>query len=260
MDKTIIKLVLLLVLGLCAGCSSTNKIITNQEGEVSETVFISPDSIPTSYKPEKYLLGYGDMIDINLLHNQSYNRNNIRVRPDGYISFPYAGEINVSGMTVKELDDILTERFSEIIKRPDVSVLIREFRPLNVYVLGEVELPGAYEINKAGNVLEALSAARGITESARRNGVLVIRKTAPEHIVGIQIDLNKILKENRYNYNIKLEPNDIVLVSESRISRLENFINNYLSVLKEPFNLLRTYYYIRQAEATYEHFVIRGEQ
>lgn len=259
MDKTIIKLGLVLVLGLCAGCSSTNKIISNREGEVSETVYISPDSIPPSYKPEKYLLGYGDMIDINVLRNEDYKRNSIKVRPDGYISYPYVGEIKVSGMTVGELDDLITKRLSEIIKRPDVSVLIREFRTLNIYVLGEVDSPGAYEINKAGNVLEALSAAQGITESAKRNGVLVIRKTAPEHIVGIQIDLNKILKENRYNYNIQLEPNDIVLVSESRISRLENFINSYLSVLKEPFNLLRTYYYIRQAEATYERYVIREE-
>ena len=259
MDKTIIKLGLVLVLGLCAGCSSTNKIISNREGEVSETVYISPDSIPPSYKPEKYLLGYGDMIDINVLRNEDYKRNSIKVRPDGYISYPYVGEIKVSGMTVGELDDLITKRLSEIIKRPDVSVLIREFRTLNIYVLGEVDSPGAYEINKAGNVLEALSAAQGITESAKRNGVLVIRKTAPEHIVGIQIDLNKILKENRYNYNIQLEPNDIVLVSESRISKLENFINSYLSVLKEPFNLLRTYYYIRQAEATYERYVIREE-
>ncbi|MFO7914273.1 MAG: polysaccharide biosynthesis/export family protein [Candidatus Krumholzibacteriales bacterium] len=258
MGNNIIKLLLTLIVGLVAGCSNGNRIITNREGEVSETVYISPDSIPGSYKPDKYLLGYGDMLDISLLYNQSYSKNNVRVRPDGYISFPYVGEINVSGMTVDELDDLLTERFSEIIKRPDVSIIIREFRPMNVYVLGEVEMPGAYQTQEVGNVLEALSAARGITEAARRNGVLVIRKTGPEHIVGIQIDLNKIVKESRFDYNIQLEPNDIVLVPQSRISRLENFINSYLSVLKEPFELLRTYYYIRQAEATYEHFVVRG--
>lgn len=257
MDKTIIKLVLVLVLALCAGCSSTNKIITNQEGEVSETVFISPDSIPPSYKPEKYLLGYGDMIDIDVLRNEDYKRNSIKVRPDGYISYPYVGEIKVSGMTVEELDDLITERLSEIIKRPDVSIIIRDFRPTLVYVLGEVDIPGSYGLNEAGNVLEALSAARGLSEKAKQNGVLVIRKTGPENIVGIQVDLNKIIKESRYDYNIELEPNDIVLIPKNKISRVEEFVSSYLGVLKEPFDLLRTFYYIRQAQATYEHFVLR---
>ncbi|MBD3179548.1 MAG: hypothetical protein GF417_07975 [Candidatus Latescibacteria bacterium] len=251
------KVILLIILVLSAGCSSGNRMISNRDGEIRETEYISPDSIPEAYRPDKYLLGYGDMMDIILIDYEKYSREYITVRPDGRISCPYLGEIDVTGMTVQELDDHITRGFSEIIKRPEVSIIIREFRPLNIYVLGEVELPGIFEVKEARTVLEALSMAKGLTDEAKRNGVLLIRKTGPNHIVGIEIDINRIIKDNRYEYNIKLEGNDIVMVPKQKISRLSDFVNNYLGVLDKPFDFLRIYYYIRQAEATYEHFVVR---
>jgi len=262
LNRKRIKFAAFIILAISTGCSSGNqsRIISSSEGDVTETEYISPDSIPRSFRPEKYLLGYGDMIDVNLLHNEKYSRNNLKIRPDGIISYPYIGEIDVRGMTVGELEKNLTEGFSRIIKRPEVSVIIKEFKPLNVYVLGEVDLPGVYDSKDVGNLLEALSVARGLTDAAKKNGVLVIRKTGPNNIAGIQVDLNEIIEENRYDYNIEIEPHDIVLVPRNKISRIKDFVDNYLGILKEPIDMVRTFYYIRQSQATYEHFVIRGEE
>jgi len=259
LGNSTVKSILIVIIALFAACSSSNKIITSTDGTVSERRYISPKEIPGSYSPGKYLLGYGDVIDIALLHNEKYNRNHIKIRPDGLISYPYVGEIEAGGRTIEELDSVITSGFSEIIKRPDISIIIREFKPMNIYVLGEVEAPGAYETTKLNTLLDALSIAGGMTEKAKRNGVIIIRKTGPDHIVGIQVDLNKILKENRYEYNIGLEGNDIVLVPQSRVSRFADFIKQYTSVLKEPFDLLGTFYYIRQAQATYEYLIVRED-
>lgn len=261
LNRKKIKFAALIILAISAGCSSgnQNRIISNIEGDLSETEYISPDSIPRSFRPEKYLLGYGDMIDVNLLHNEKYSRNNLKIRPDGIISYPYIGEIDVRGMTAEELEKILTDGFSRIIKRPEVSVIIKEFKPLNIYVLGEVDLPGVYDSKRAGTVLQALSNARGLTDAAKKNGVLVIRKTGPKKIAGIQVDLTKIFEENRYEYNISLEPNDIVMVPKNKIARVTGFVNSYLGIMEKPYEMLRTYYYIRQMQASYEHFIVRTE-
>jgi len=261
LNRKRIKFAAFIILAISTGCSSGNqsRIISSSEGDVTETEYISPDSIPRSFRPEKYLLGYGDMIDVNLLHNEKYSRSNLKIRPDGIISYPYIGEIDVRGMTVEELKGVITEGFSEIIRRPEVSIIIKEFKPSNVYVLGEVAAPGGFESKNVTTVLEALAKAGGVMDEAKRNGVLVIRRTGPENIVGIQVDLNKILEENRYEYNISLEPNDIVMVPKNKITRLTEFVNNYLGILEKPYEMLRTYYYIRQMQATYEHFIVRTE-
>jgi len=255
-DKVRYILCLISVSIIAAGCSSGNKLIDTKNGTI-ETKTLSLDSIPHAYTTGEYKLGYGDVFDVHFLYNDKYSKQGIRVGPDGTITIPYAGEINVDGMTVSELDSILTNNYSRILKNPDISIIQKEFIALYVYLLGEVKRPGGYKADKAGTLLDALSLGGGITEAAKKNGVIVIRRVGPQRVVGIEIDLNKIINDNHYEYNISIEPSDIVMVPKAKVYRVSGFVSSFLDIIKDPFDLYLSGWQFVQMKAVYDYYRLR---
>ncbi|MCK4236544.1 MAG: polysaccharide export protein [Candidatus Krumholzibacteria bacterium] len=211
-------------------------MISNRGGEIVHGELILED-LTRAPKPDGYTIGYGDELDIVFLYNNDLSKPGIKVRPDGRLSYPYVGEIEVAGMTVSELEGILTRRFSEIIRDPDITVIVSRFQPQLVYVMGEVKDPGGYPFEKGATLLQALALCNGPTKDAKKSDVLVIRRVAPDHIVGIQIKLNQLLEGDRFDLDIPLEPFDIVLVPKSRISKVKDFVESLHSILSKPADL-----------------------
>jgi len=227
---------LILFLLILSGCGGGNALITQKEGQVIRGELVI-DSIPQAPVEDEYRIGQGDQLDVVFLFNKEFNQRGIVVRPDGRISLPYLGELRVAGMTVSRLDSILTEKYSEILRNPDISVIIKEFQPQVIYVLGEVKLPGGYPYEKGMTLLNALSLGRGITDKGKKNGVLVLRRIAPDHIVGIQVDLKELVDKGRFNLDIPLEPFDIVLVPKSKLSSAKDFSETLFTILAKPADL-----------------------
>jgi polysaccharide export outer membrane protein len=75
---------------------------------------------------KEYLISRGDTLNIYVWQWEDLNRDVI-VRPDGRISFPLVGEIMAEGLTLTELDDLITGKLKEYIKYPEVSIMVREF-------------------------------------------------------------------------------------------------------------------------------------
>jgi len=225
-----------MVMGLFYGCGGGSAVISNI-GEEVITGELVIDSIPRAPQKNEYLIGQGDKLDIVFLYNKEFSQFGIVVRPDGKISLPYAGELNVAGMTVSELDSILTAKYSEILINPDISVIVKEYKPQVVYVLGEVKLPGGYPFERGMTLLGALSLGRGITDKGKKNGVLVLRRVSIDHIVGIQVDLKELFDKKKFNLDIPLEPFDIVYVPKSKLSSAEDFSKTMFTILSSPADL-----------------------
>ncbi len=212
------------------------------------------DSIPAPPEGGEYIIGYGDKLDIDFLFHRDYSRNNISVRPDGRISFPYVGEIEVAGMTPTQLDILITERYSELLVDPDVTVMVSTFQDPLVYVLGKVRSPGGYSLDKGQTLLSALTLANGVLDDAKKNGVLVIRRVAPDRVVGIQVDLTQLLNRHRFDLDIPLKPNDIVYVPKSLIDRAEEFVGALFTIIGEPMNLYMRGWQVWHAKIYYDYW------
>ena len=225
-----------IAMGVFYSCGGGNAIISNI-GEEVITGELVLDSIPKVPEEDEYIIGQGDKLDIVFLYNKEFSQVGVVVRPDGKISLPYAGELRVAGMTVSQLDSILTAKYSEILINPDISVIVKEYKPQVIYVLGEVKLPGGYPYERGMTLLSALSLGRGISEKGRKNSVLVIRRVSIDHIVGIQIDLKELFGKKKFNLDIQLEPYDIVYVPKSKLSTAEDFSNTMFTILSAPANL-----------------------
>lgn len=121
-----------------------------------------------------YVLGPGDKIQIQV-HGEEDLSIQLRLGGDGYISYPFLGEIEADGLTVAELQRKISEGLKgDYLVDPDVRVFVLEYRP--VYVNGEVKNPGGYPYVPGLNVQKAVSLAGGFTELASKNKIYIVRE------------------------------------------------------------------------------------
>lgn len=138
------------------------------------------------------------------------------VRPDGKVTFPLIGDIDVTGKTVTEFTRQLEASLAEYLVRPQVSVNILKLGTTRVYVLGEVKKPGLYELEKSHRVLDALGKAEGFTEKAAKKKIFLIRKGAEEPVL---ININNFLKKSDQSQNYVLNEGDcLYLTSNGKIN------------------------------------------
>ena len=138
------------------------------------------------------------------------------VRPDGKVTFPLIGDIDVTGKTVTEFTRQLEVSLAEYLVRPQVSVNILKLGTTRVYVLGEVKKPGLYELEKSHRVLDALGKAEGFTEKAAKKKIFLIRKGAEEPVL---VNINNFLKKSDQSQNYVLNEGDcLYLTSNGKIN------------------------------------------
>jgi polysaccharide export outer membrane protein len=153
----------------------------------------------------------------------------IAIPPGGKVDFPLIGEVQTAGLTLEQLRQELTQRFSSYIPNPEVNILISSFGGKKIIILGEVVDPGVYTSVGKVSVLEAISLAGGYTRDAVLKNVLVIRGdlSNPEVFV---LNLHKVLKNKDMSQNIEIQPRDIIYVPRTVIAE----VNYYLKKLLEP--------------------------
>jgi polysaccharide export outer membrane protein len=134
----------------------------------------TPAPLPSAEPEAEYRLGPEDVVEVSVYGAEALSRT-IPVRPDGRISLPLLGDVEATGRTAGELSRELTERLAPFVREPHVAVIVREINAPRVYVIGEVERPGAYPLRGRLDVIQALALAGGFGDFADRDGIVLIR-------------------------------------------------------------------------------------
>ena len=145
------------------------------------------------------------------------------VTPDGRVSFPLIGTMQAEGLTVPELEKIVNEKYQDIVKNLHTTVILEEINHATFFVLGEVESPGSYQMQRRYNLLEALAEAGGIPSSANVEQIIVFRNYGLERPVAMRIDLAAMFKQNQIQ-NFTIRPADIIYVPRTRISDFNEMV------------------------------------
>ena len=159
---------------------------------------------------EEYLLGAGDVLAISVLGFDELQVQNLVVRNDGKIAFPLVGEIQVRGLSPGELTTIITKGISGYTKNSEVIVNITKFRTTRIYVLGEVNKPGMYELEKQHLLLDAIGVAGGWTKEAAKKKIYIIPKDNNCHPT--IVNLVKLLSQGDMTQNCVLNEGDMVYI------------------------------------------------
>lgn len=165
---------------------------------------------PAAGVTQAYRIGPEDLLDISVWNNTAVDRV-VPVRPDGKISLPLVGDVQAGGLTPFELRDALRLNLVAFIPDAEVSVVVREVHSFKVSVLGQVKLPGRYELKSSTTVLDALALAGGFTDFAVRSRILVIRQTGTTS-QRIQFNYSEFVDPGHVGVIPTLQPGDLIVV------------------------------------------------
>jgi polysaccharide biosynthesis/export protein len=140
----------------------------------------------------------------------------VTVRPDGYVTFPMLGDTFVAGQTIAEVNAIMNEKYEKLMPGLHCDLFLEKHTGTLVYLVGEVNKPGPFEITKPITLLEALSLAGSYTSAAELDSVMVVRNRG-EKLVATRVDLKSHLDFSSKSAFV-LEPDDIVIVPRMRLS------------------------------------------
>lgn len=157
-----------------------------------------------------YTVNPGDRLRVSVWRETDMDRE-IVVPPDGTISFPLAGSVVVEDKTPPQIEDELTERLSNKIRAPQVSVSIVDVEGNRAYLLGQVNQPGSYILNARMRVAQLISMGGGLTEFARSRRIVILRE-GPGGTQRINVDIDAILKGRDAEGDVRLEAGDVVYV------------------------------------------------
>jgi polysaccharide export outer membrane protein len=166
----------------------------------------APAAGPAAPTEDLYVIGQADEIEVQVWQEPDLSRSAV-VRADGMVSLPLVNDIKAEGATVKQLRDLLTAKFKEVVSDPVVSVMISRPMSATFYITGKVARPGEYPLFKETTILQALAVAGGFTEWAKTGKLAIIRKGGEK----ISADYDAIISGNA-SKNITLKRGDTIVV------------------------------------------------
>lgn len=156
-----------------------------------------------------FRLGAGDVLNVFIWKHKELSTI-VTVRPDGMITYPLIGELEVSGLTIGEVEERLTRLLKRQIQDPQVTVILEATYSFRIYVLGEVLQPGVFELKGPVTIIQALAIARGLTTFASKSKIFVVPagKAGPRQ----PFNYDKYLNGEAVEQNIVLRPGDTIIV------------------------------------------------
>ena len=159
-----------------------------------------------------YVLGAGDVIRITVYEHADLGIV-ARVSQAGSINFPLVGEVFIAGLGERGAELKLGELLQQggFVKSPQVSLIVEQYRSQQVSVLGEVNKPGMYAIDRGNRLMDFLAMAGGVNPAGGENAVL-IKKDGNEGRGGHTIDLFHLLQKGDMTQNIEVADGDIIYI------------------------------------------------
>ena len=162
---------------------------------------------------DTYALRQGDKLQISVWREDALNRE-VRVLPDGSISFPLVGRIMVSGASTVEVEKRIRDGLKPYIPEAVVSVVVTATEGNTVYVLGKVLKPGPVPLTSTDTtVLQVLSQAGGLDRFANGDAIVVLRKASKDaREQTMRVRYSDLIRGEALNSNVVMRPGDTVLV------------------------------------------------
>ncbi len=208
---------------LTAGCNTarTSPGFANFDS-TGQSLILTNRLDPQLLQPNtnQFTLGPGDKLDLELIGETNSLTQTI-VGPDGKIYFNILGGLDVWGLTLGETKNLLEKSLAEHIRNgPKVSVSLREVNSQRVWVLGRVQQPGVYALNRPMTLLELLAAAGGTTSFVSQRDIAL--SAAVEELADLKrsfvvrngqllpVDFDRLLNHGDLSQNIYLQPDDFI--------------------------------------------------
>lgn len=193
----------------------------------------------TSVMANSYLVSPGDRLEVSVFGNESLSTD-VLIFDSGYINYPLLGELNVNGLSLREVEHLIAKKLKEnnFVESAQVSINVIESKYKQVSVLGKVAKPGRYSFDGTSqNIIDFLALAGGVLEGGS-SSVFIFKKSEGNYIKNI-VNLDELFDENVIDNSkinsLRLAAGDIVYVPREPVFYIYGQINvpGSYSLLKE---------------------------
>ncbi len=185
-----------LLVALASGCASGKP-------------YVWVDDLPAAAADTEHRIRPNDKLFLVVTGQESLT-GEVQVREDGCLVQPVLGKLCIEGLTTREASERIRERLRGMVVNPDVVLAVVATSPSRVSVVGEVEHPGQFDVDRAEGVLNALARAGGLTEFANKDGIFVIRRS-PEG-KRVRFRYSDLTGGDEKSIAFRLQDGDVVVV------------------------------------------------
>lgn len=168
--------------------------------------------------PSDFFLGPEDVLKVTVWKSPDLS-GEVTIRPDGTITLPLIGDVSAAGLTANVLAKRISERLTEYVSSPIVTVQVKEVNSYFIYVMGEVVKPGKYQLKSYVNVMQGIALGGGFAPFANKNKIKVLRNVSTgaagheeKHQIEIPVHYDDILKGSAVPGNFILLSGDVIVV------------------------------------------------
>jgi polysaccharide export outer membrane protein len=193
----------------------------------------TPDKSASSTAPRNYVIGPQDQLSITVFEEPGLT-NRYRVENDGFITFPYLEKVPAAGMTLNELQDLLTTMLANgWLRSPQVRVEIDQYKSQSIIVTGQVRIPNEYTMTGSSmTLMQALAVAGSPTADASNEVIISRRSDKPgqeREIIRVnRRDLELGLKD------VVLQDGDVINVPKAQTFFVDGNVRNPGSYVLDP--------------------------
>jgi polysaccharide export outer membrane protein len=164
--------------------------------------------LPKLVDMPQYVLGANDVISVSVYNDQTVP-GTYAIGPDGRISLPLIHDFTVIGLTVPQLQQLITQKLSAFYNDPVVNVQLLRNNSKKYTIIGGVGKPGPYPLLQETTVLDALAACGGFHEFADQKHIIIRRGTTE-----FKFNFKEVAAGKNVKQNITLQDGDIIVVKE----------------------------------------------
>ena len=160
---------------------------------------------------DDYALASGDVVRITVYDHPDLTTE-LRVGANGEINFPLIGSTKVGGLSLRQAESTLAERLSKggFVRGPQVNINVVQYRGQQVNVLGYVNRPGRFQLEKPSTVADLLAMASGVATTGA-DQIILIRRDG-KNVSRTEIDALDLLQKGDPKLDVALRDGDILYV------------------------------------------------
>lgn len=205
---------------------------------VSVNAFAQID-LPEPSKPAAPQTGYrikqGDKLSVKFLYHPELNEISVVVRPDGFISLQMIDDSKAEGLTISELKAQLEKSYNEILLKPVLTVALLEFVAPRVFIGGQVNKPGRYDLREGQTLVQVIFLAGGFTTDANRKMVIHARPNGSGDWEIQSANVLKVINQQGEQKDIALQDGDYIFIPDSKISQINKAVETVRGFLPRFF-------------------------
>jgi polysaccharide export outer membrane protein len=164
----------------------------------------------------EFRIGLGDVLSVSspqitqaprIAADGTTQQPGYRVYSSGKVFLPLVGGVQVSGLTIDEVQEKLQKEYKRFIKNPSINVAVAEFKSQPVYFLGKLANPGVQYLDRPVTLIQGFAMVGGIDPQADLRGARVVRENRI-----LPIDIYQLMFNNDLRHNVQLRANDTVYI------------------------------------------------